>query len=511
MNGVVFDSKSIVDEQKEYLQLNRRIDEAKIENIDILNSIFTVFADSRITAAQGMCVIENKYICVCYYLSENTEKKVLMIYDLENQIIASTTEFYKENSSSDSGTNVNLGHVNSLSYYNGHLYIPNGTTLIELNINITTFDIQFSRNISIGYSQSSAVVCEEGVYVVTTNYNNRSALLKLNSNFSSPELMYYLDGIFNEGDVFQGLDYDGEYFYFAISTTAKGIGSDSGTPNWSRYGRETVQILDKYGNFVKYLHYARGEGCEIEDVSILKKGNQRFLFINPNVDNETAMLYIHQLDHTEYTPQYLRARCISHSPLWANHTNHYCIQPKDRTTLKDNDPWATGTDERPLTNLAQIQWLFMKKLTPPITVIKLNSGHYSRLSFLYYTEVLLYMDSNVEIDHLYISGTTKVTIAVTGGSNHVIHGIQIINSGILNIRGSTLDLVYDSSLSQSTTAITNEFSFVIGYFKSISGFTRSVYNNVGSTIFSAATYDSLTSNKSGLMILNGVIQNSIAT
>ena len=384
MNGSAFDSKSILGDQKQYLEIQNTIEESSIEPINILNSIYTMFGDARITASEGMCVIEDKYVCVCYYLTEDPDnKKLLMIYDLENQIIASTTTFYKEDSSSpDSGTNVDLGHVNSLSYCNGYLYAttlsPN-YDIIELSINLNDFNIQFSRRLTSSYYISSAVKYEESFYLYVSNYNNKVALLKSDNNLNSLELVFYLDEIFGTGDTSQGLEYDGEYFYFATSTTAQGIGSDATIYDLTRYLRETIHVLNKKGEIVKYLWYPRGDGTEIEDISVLRYNNQKFLIINPNVDNNCAFLYLHQLNHVEYTPHWLRCRSISNNPLWGGHTNYYYLQPETLHEIKDNDPWATGTSGRPMLSIEQIMWIYRRNLNSKQTIIRLNPGHYGQL------------------------------------------------------------------------------------------------------------------------------------
>ena len=71
-------------------------------------------------------------------------------------------------------------------------------------------------------------------------------------------------------------------------------------------------------------------------------------------------------------------------------------------------------------------------------------------------------------------------------------------------------LIYDSTLSRSTDALINELSTVTLYVKEIRGFTRTVNSNIGITNLVTNNYDSLTSNKSGIICFNGVIQNSVA-
>lgn len=244
-----------------------------VDNLELDDIGFLTMYDSGYTSLQGICVVDDQYLVVCRYSGDN---RILQVYDVINKTLVKNNEF----------TDSQIGHVNSLTYDDGYVY------LATLNATYDIVKLQFDSEDgtltydSVVYShgiQAKNIAVYNGEFWMAGRRTTGSAYrFYKTTDFETVELAFETDFSNSVGELDeQGLAVNEEYVFIPFSQYPP----DTNTPTLERM-EEKIMVCKHDGTLVKVLSYPRVSYGEIEDVDIIILNDQPYLFIGTNQNDE---------------------------------------------------------------------------------------------------------------------------------------------------------------------------------------------------------------------------------
>ena len=420
MDGIIYDSKAIVtkmdDEPIEnsmnpvssgglYSYLNSKyINKSQfVDNIDMKQIPLIAETRSGYVSSQGMCVVENKYVVVCRYYQVDSESdyqgRALLVYDIVSKTYLGESRF----------TRNQLGHVNSLSYFDGFIYVSTGEqefnyAIVKLKINLNTFEITYD---SIAFQTSDYLIYSFAInsnysyFIGYSNLTRRTVLCKFENFENIVELTTIVTkSVYDEsqdilGGATQGLAVDDEFIYVPLSGK---IGSSS---DYS-LSQEIIIVYNQIGEIVTFFKYSRGSYGELEDVDIVTFRNSKYILINTNVSNFAYNEIFSNKLYTFCEPvRWLEPFRIDSG---TDGSNEYLNLYVDGSV---DDPFAIGSQNRPFSQ---------------INYASLLSNRFMRSTKIY--------ASNINQNYIQIYQNIAKIIIVFVGENHINRNMLLENSKI---------------------------------------------------------------------------------
>lgn len=418
MDGIIYDSKAIVtkmdDEPVEnsmnpvssgglYSYLNSKyINKSQfVDNIDMKQIPLIAETRSGYSSSQGMCVVENKYVVVCRYYKVDSESdyqgRALLVYDIVSKTYLGESRF----------TRNQLGHVNSLSYFDGFIYVGTGGELnhvvVKLRINLNTFEITYD---SIAFQTSDyqiysfAINSNYSYFIGYSNLTRRNVLCKFENFENILELATIVtQNVYDAsqdiiGGSIQGLAVDDEFIYVPLS-------GKTGSNDYSLL-QEIIIVYNQIGEIVTFFKYLRGSYGELEDVDIVTFRNSKYILINTNVSNFAYNEIFSNKLYTFCEPvRWLEPFRIDSG---TDGSNEYLKLYVDGSV---DDPFAIGSQNRPFSQ---------------ISYAALLSNRFMRSTKIY--------ASNINQDYTQIYQNVAKIIIVFVGENHINQNMLLENSKI---------------------------------------------------------------------------------
>ena len=435
---------------------------------------FITMANANYTASQGMCVIDNQYIVVCRYYGSN--QRAFRVYDAINKT------FISESLLTDS----EVGHVNSMCYYDGYIYIATlteGSGIVRLRFNPITYAITYDDVVCTTMYPSVAIY-DGNVFAMRYTEGGYWGCYVMDMTFSDPELLFQNNFAGTaEHLAIQGMTADEKYIYLAMS----GDYSNGTGDNSNRMGRYTeyVYIIDRTGACIKTYHYSRGSYSEIEDVDIISIDGNKFLVINMNRNDANIVpIYIVPLyNYSEPITQFMTGNIDG---IFNSEVSTFTIA----ISASGADDFPDGTDAHPFPNPASALD-YIRRVGAPAT-IKLVDG-----SFAYFwienipVPLTIFLDGG-HIDNLHIRRCGNITFdrnANVDGTSIGTGGF-IIDESVVNCRylASTID---GTGLASGSTAVKVYRSFLTGHMGQIKNFTNGI-TGITSVVMVTFTKDGVT-------------------
>lgn len=488
-----------------------------IDSFDLQNQGILALADPMYSSAQGMCSIDNRYIVVARYRKDKSRD--LMVYDLIEKRIKSSNIFAKTDPSGpDSGNNVDIGHVNDITYHNGFLYIPRGgdsKDIIRLKVD-KDFSIHFDRVVYKASKDNPLPVnlaCHNGVFYWTgSSIVNNNIQVFRTKDFKTIDLVFATDfgGLVADHAIGrQGMAFDGEHFFFAFSGRLDVPDSDQSATDAAklRMNTEKVIITGTDGTIERVLGYPRGSYGEIEDVDTMIVNGNTYLLLNTNKDkNGVACVYAVPL-YMDTVPSF-----FLEPPSRNSNSNSYyrtdvycdntaCYKDGNYNPLYSN-PFASGLAQDKFTSLeAALNFISRHEMMTSLHV----SGRYDEISLRDLPNGFV-----IVLDNAYI-GTLKLTEC----PNITLYGENAAHLGRLNIeKGSILlgpGISMYSSPENEEHAIEINHAILDGSVQEMIGYQQAVYAVNGIVNLSIATsdfwdYSELAGGEDSLLYVNGIPQ-----
>ena len=475
-------SKNTVTDSPTETELSARFADSN----DLKSSALLILSDPDYGSTQGMCVAENRYIIVGRYRKDGA--KDLMVYDvIEKKIKASNVFFKSDPDAADSGTNVDLGHMNGLAYYDGYIYVPRigddrGIIRLKFNEDCSIVFDSAVYTAGMGKPTPSNISCYAGS-LYWTAYGSKNGQFdvyrSVNGN-ENIELAFSSDfgGLVTTNLLSkQGMAFDGNYLYFAFSGRLNVPSAGYGT-DWQKLVRNTEKIIITTcsGRIVKTLTFPRGSYGEIEDVDTIKLGNSTYLIISCNQnDDGVACVYAVPLFQDTTPSGYLEVSNMDRSFYQDRQEfivycdNAVCIEDGSYNPMKSN-PFASGlTQDRFTSVYAALNYI--KRLGCPVKLY--ITGEYGDLVFKNLPAGISFVFDDASVKSL--SFTQCPGITLEGKNKAVLGSLKAEKSVILVASGVSLIKNYTGP----ENAVDAQYSILTGSFSEISGFKNKIQNVQG--------------------------------
>lgn len=455
-----------------------------VESIDLQNSTIMVLADPGYSSTQGMCVVGDRYVIVGRYKTDGS--KDLMVYDVIGKKIMASNVFMKtEPDEPDAGRNVDLGHLNGLTYYNGYLYLPreNYKDIVRLKLN-KDFSIIFDSVVYCsldGEQTPTNISCHNGVFywVASGRDNNGICVYCSKDDFTTTELAF--SSSFNSladrnAIVKQGMSFDGKYLFFAF-TGRLNVPAIESVTDYQKLFRNTEKIIITLpdGKIVRCLTFARGSYGEIEDVDTISIDGNVYLIISCNQnDNGVACIYAVPLFKDTVSSPCLEGVNLEGCFFFDCYDyevycdNRYCYfdESHDYDVLRSN-PFASGMTQDRFTNVyAALNYI--KRLG---CQAKLHlTGEYGNLVFRNLPAGISFVLDDAKIDSLSFIQCAEINLA--GHNVAVLGRLYSENSIVLISDGISL-----KGTDSAKYAIEAHSSILTGSFADIKGYEEIINNS----------------------------------
>lgn len=405
--------------------MKTKVDSASfVNNFSFPTTPFISMANGNYGGSQGMCVIDNKYIVICRYYGNN--QRAFRIYN------AITKEFINESFLLDS----QVGHVNSMTYYEGYIYVSTleeGSGIAKLRFNELTMTISYD-SIACATMYPSFTIINGNVYAMRYVADGYWGCYVMDMTFDGADLLFTnnLAGT-AENAAIQGMTTDGKYIYLAFSGDySNGSGDDE-----NRFGRYTeyVYVFDMNGATVKTFYFSRGTYSEIEDIDFITVENNKYLVISLNRNNaNVANVYIIPVfNNTEPITQFMTAD-INGS--FNSEVDTFTVY----VDAENADDFPDGTAAHPFPNPASALSYIRRTGAP--AVLKIISGSFS---FLWVqnipTPLTIFFDGGyIENVHIRRCGTLVFDRSSGATGTKVGKGGIIVDESSVFARYSVLDI-----------------------------------------------------------------------
>ncbi len=447
-----------------------------VDTLDLRGHALMALSDPGYGATQGMCVAENRYIIVGRYRTDGA--KDLMVYDvLERRVKASNVFVKSDPEAPDTGTNVDLDHINGMCYENGYLYIPRNKTrdIIRLKMNedcsIVFDSIAFSA--PEGKPTANNVAWHDGVFywVGSGRSNGRFFIYRSEDGFADTKVAFKSDfgGLAADNLLAkQGMCFDGEHLFFAFSGRLTVPPLGNGT-DWQKLVRNTEKIVitKPDGEIVKTLTFSRGSYGEIEDVDTIRLGGSTYLIISCNRnDNNVACVYAVPLYRDTVPAGSLEAVNIDGSFYHDKHELEvYCdttvCNPDGKYDLLSANPFATGMVQDPFTSVYAAVDMIKRAGCPARLYL---TGDYGKLAFYNLPAGIGFVLKDAEVASL--SFTQCPGITLEGQNKAVLGGLTAEKSVILAAPGISLVRKENGpayAIEANASVLTGSFSGASGF------------------------------------------------
>lgn len=451
-----------------------------VDTIDLKCHTLMFLSDPGYGATQGMCVVDNRYIVVGRYKKDGT--KDLMVYDVIEKKVKASNVFSKyDPEAPDAGTNVDLGHINGLTYYDGYLYIPRTRyrDIIRLKMNedlSIVFDaVVFSA--PKGEPVPANIACHDGVFywLAYGPYDGKFTVCCSKNDFQNTELAFTSDigGLATENLLaHQGMTYDGEHLYFAFSGRLNVPSLDTGT-DWQKLVRNTEKIVisTPNGEIIKTFTFSRGSYGEIEDVDTIQLDESTYLIISCNQnDNGVSCVYAVPLFQHTIPSGYLEGSNIDGSfyhdrrELAVYCDNAVCYTDGNYDPMQSR-PFATGLVQDHFSSVyAAVDYI--ERLGCPAKLYL--TGEYGALTFKNLPAGIGFVLDDAVIGSLSFIQCPGITLE--GRNKAVLGGLKAEKSVILAAAGVSLSRTESSpayGIQAQYSVLTGSFSEIIGFSEKI--------------------------------------------
>ena len=452
-----------------------------VDTIDLKCHALMSLSDPEYGATQGMCVVDNRYIVIGRY--KNDGAKDLMVYDVIDKKVKASNVFFKyDPKTPDAGTNVDLGHINGLTYYDGYFYIPRTKhrDIIRLKMN-EDFSIVFDSVVFSapkGEPVPANISCHDGVFywLAYGPYNGKFTVCCSKNDFHNTQRAFESDigGLATDNLLaHQGMTFDGEHLYFAFSGRLNIPSIDTGT-DWQKLVRNTEKIIitTLEGKIIKTFTFSRGSYGEIEDVDTIQLGSSTYLIISCNQnDDGVACVYAVPLFQDTTPSGYLEASNMDGSFYMDRREftvycdNTVCFENGSYNPMNSN-PFASGlTQDRFTSVYAALNYI--KRLGCPAKLYL--TGEYGALTFNNLPAGIGFVLDDAVVDSLNFTQCPGVTLE--GQNKAVLGGLKAEKSVILAASGVSL-IRTESSPAYGIQA---QYSVLTGSFSGINGFTDKIH------------------------------------
>lgn len=239
--------------------------------------------DSNVFSMEGVCVIEERYICTVRYSGSSAENRLFEIWDPDTK--SKVSELTLASSV--------VGHCNSATYDNGMLYVTTfktGQEIACLKYDKDERVLAFDRYINTGGIALTGLAAKNGVFYGfdggTSGTIDGKLLVYRSDDLETWTVAFRtdLDGM-RDMIVPQGFEYDGHYLYFPSSGVSRQ--EDTSLSNAEMLPRKTerIYVTDMQGYVQKQFAFRRGAYEEIEDVAVYQKNGKRYLLVGLNQDD----------------------------------------------------------------------------------------------------------------------------------------------------------------------------------------------------------------------------------
>ena len=451
-----------------------------VDTIDLKSHALMTLSDPGYGAVQGMCVAEDRYIIVGRYRKDGA--KDLMVYDvIEKKVKASNVFVKSDPSAPDFGTDVDLDHINGLTYYDGYLYIPRShyRDIIRLKMNADcsiVFDsVVFSS--PQGEAVPANISCCDGVFywLASGLSKGRYSVYCSKDGFKNTSLAFTTDiGGLAAGNLLakQGMAFDGQHLFFAFSGKLNVPALDDGN-DWQKLmrGTEKIVIAATSGEILKTLSFSRGSYGEIEDVDTIQLGSSTYLIVNSNQnENGVSCVYAVPLFKNTIPSGYLEGSNLDGSfyldkrelAVYCDNTACY---PNDEYDLMLSKPFANGLLQDPFTSVyAAVDYI--KRLGCPAKLYL--SGSYGNLAFYNLPAGIGFVLNDAEVRSMSFVQCPGITLE--GQNKAVLGGLKVEKSVVLAAPGVSLV----RRANGPAYGIEAKYSVLTGSFSEMSGFTENV-------------------------------------
>ena len=242
-----------------------------VDSLHIRTGAFITSNENGVTAAQGMCSINNRYLVICRYSGTN---RIFKVYDIINKTVVTESVL----------TEAQVGHVNSLAYANGYIYcttLQENAGVVRLAVNLETLQIAFDSIIS-PTVYISLCVNNNNVYAWRVD-NDKWACYRLTLAFTNAVKLFETD--FTNAINYigmQGCTADDDFLYVSLSGSYI---AGTATANELKRFTEYIYVFNKTGDIIKSYNFSRGVYGEIEDIDILTVEQQKYIAVTFNTND----------------------------------------------------------------------------------------------------------------------------------------------------------------------------------------------------------------------------------
>lgn len=381
MNGVNFTDNSIFEKHPTAEEITSNF----VDNLTFGSFPLLFMKDTGYTSMQGMCIIENQYVCLVRYTTQVSGGRAFQIYDILNHEFKNETIF----------TEAQVGHCNSLCYSDGYIYVTtiNSTTdVVRLKLNLSTFTLTYQDIISSNQSIVS-VGCENGVFYIfksfidsgqcryfyTEDWQNINSLFIVN-----------IEGV-NNGNI-QGMTCKDGLIYSCFS--GRSITADAeGEAGWTQRLNEWIYVINLKGEIVKQFYYSRSSYGELEDVDIVEINGSEYILVSTNVGRLSSTKVILS-PLKKNTNQIMGLDVIN-----IIGTNDYSPPLVVNVDYDNGSPFGTGSKKAPVKNIEHAQYIINHSTAPSAKIFLSGTVINESLSFYSIMQNLhIYINSDITLN-----------------------------------------------------------------------------------------------------------------
>lgn len=452
---------TVQDSSISYLKLTADM-KTKIDSATFVNNIafpttpFISMANQNYGGSQGMCVIDNKYIVVCRYYG-NTQRAFRIYNALTKEFISESLLLAEQ-----------VGHVNSMTYYEGYIYVATlveGAGIAKLKFNELTMTISYD-SIVCTTMYPSMTILNGMVYAMKYVADGYWGCYLMDMTFDGADLIFTnnLAGTAENASI-QGMTTDGKYIYLAMSGDYPNGSSD----DENRFGRYTeyVYVFDMNGYTVKTFFFNRGTYSEIEDLDFITIENNKYMVVSLNRNNaNVANIYVLPIhNNTEPITQFITSN-IKDS--FNSEVDTFTVY----VDAENADDFPDGTIAHPFPNPASA--LSYIRATNAPAVMKILSGSFG---FLWVqnigTPITIFLDGG-HIDNIHIRRCGNIVLDRSSGATGTTVGTGgiIIDESSVYARYTVLEI--DGTGTSNETAVKLYRAFYCGSVGLIKNFQNAV-------------------------------------
>ena len=484
-----------------------------VEDIDLRNAVLLYLSDPGYSSTQGMCVVDNRYIVVGRYKTDGSRD--LMVYDVENKVVRASNVFKKTNLSvPDRGTNVDLEHLNGLTYENGYIYVPRSGSHRDI------LRLKFNDDVSIvydavawkaedGMSAPVNLSCCNGIFYWTgTEDSEVFHIYRSTQDFSIVEQAFVssFGGLVEKNAIVkQGMAFDGNKLFFAFTGRLSVSPLESVTDH-QRLMRNTEKIIisNTDGEILRTLSFPRGSYGEIEDVDTITIAGNTYLLINCNQnDDGVACVYAVSIYQNNVPAVVLETSNMQGSLFYDRRDfevycdNRPCYLTGSYNVLKSN-PFASGmTQDRFTSVYAALSYI--KNLDIPATLYL--TGKYDSVEFKNLPAGINIVLDNAELDSL--SLTQCPGIIVSGKNKACLGRLKVEKSLVILSQRIQMERPAsgnEHAIEISDSVLTGSLYRVVGYKEAVCGLQSFVNISISESDFPPNT--DISSGSGSLIFIN---------